>query len=247
MLTQNCGVSKQLCFAAKAKLTRHECRVSRVRHTQGPGVQDPSKGDCLFSILHQLTFPVIPNLQQLMTGGCTNQSWVNQPWEPHPCRPIAHVMMICCLKLEFAIEPKVTRGLVSFDRKFTICIGRVQPLAAGKLQKVPADASDCQQTDMGTAHFLVQALYFKTSTQSMRSGTSRLEVCSYTCSCLPEAPLLTASRTLGVAAEQVKLICSYRVRGVRSSRCLQSPKWPCRLQGSGLSRSLLRSHGQRSQ
>ena len=52
-------------------------------------MQDPSKGDCLFSILHQLTLPVIPDLQQLMTGGCTNQSWVNQPWEPHPCTGVA--------------------------------------------------------------------------------------------------------------------------------------------------------------
>jgi len=53
--------------------------------------------------------------------------------------------------------------------------------------------------------------------------------------------------TLDIAVEQVELSYSYLVRGVKSSRCLQSPKWPCRLQGSGLLRSLLHSHGQRSQ
>ncbi len=102
MLTQNYGVGAQLRLAAKAKLTTHQYRVSSLRHTQGAGVQDPSKGDCLFSILYQLTLPVVPDLQQLMTGGCTNQSWVDQPWEPHPCTAISHLMDKLLSRTEFS-------------------------------------------------------------------------------------------------------------------------------------------------
>ena len=64
-------------------------------HTKGASVQDSAQSEGIRAVLHKLPFPVIPDLQQLMAGGCANQPWMNQSWEPDACtmRPESEGML----------------------------------------------------------------------------------------------------------------------------------------------------------
>lgn len=64
-------------------------------HTQGTGVQDPPKGDCLVAIIYQLPLPLVPYVEQLLTGGCSNQPWVDQPWKTHTCTDHLSLQSAC--------------------------------------------------------------------------------------------------------------------------------------------------------
>lgn len=58
-------------------------------------MQDPSKGDGLVTILNQLPLPLVPDVKQLLTGGCANQPWVDQPRETHTCTD--HLTFACLM------------------------------------------------------------------------------------------------------------------------------------------------------